>query len=109
MSALRRFKPYPAYKVSDVEWLRRIPAHWQVRRLKTLASVRLSNVDSRAEEARCTMNDPEPALASTPRFTAKQGQYLSFIYYFSKIHGVAPAEADLQSSKYPKSTVLLPG
>jgi len=42
------------------------------------------------------MNDPEPVLASAPRFTAKQGQYLSFIYYFSKIHGVAPAEADLQ-------------
>jgi repressor LexA len=29
-------------------------------------------------------------------FTAKQGQYLAFIYYFTKIHGVAPAEADFQ-------------
>ena len=29
-------------------------------------------------------------------FTAKQGQYLAFIYYFTKIHGMAPAEADLQ-------------
>lgn len=42
------------------------------------------------------MNDPAPALTSAARFTAKQGQYLSFIYYFNKIHGVAPAEADLQ-------------
>jgi len=30
-------------------------------------------------------------------FTPKQGQYLAFIYYYSKIHGRAPAESDLQS------------
>ena len=29
-------------------------------------------------------------------FTPKQGQYLAFIYYYRKIHGRAPAEADLQ-------------
>jgi Mn-dependent DtxR family transcriptional regulator len=29
-------------------------------------------------------------------FTEKQGQYLAFIYYYSKIHGRPPAEADLQ-------------
>lgn len=29
------------------------------------------------------------------RFTEKQGQYLAFIYYYSKIHRRAPAEADL--------------
>jgi len=29
-------------------------------------------------------------------FTPKQGQYLAFIYYFTKIHGRSPAEADLQ-------------
>ena len=29
-------------------------------------------------------------------FTAKQGQYLAFIYYYRKIHGIAPAEADFQ-------------
>jgi DNA-binding MarR family transcriptional regulator len=27
-------------------------------------------------------------------FTPKQGQYLSFIYYYSKLNGAAPAEAD---------------
>ncbi len=30
------------------------------------------------------------------RFTDKQGQYLAFIYYYSKILGEAPAEADMQ-------------
>ncbi len=36
----RRFKPYPAYKDSGVEWLGQIPAHWEVRSLKRTASIR---------------------------------------------------------------------
>ena len=35
-----------------------------------------------------------PSVA--PPFTKKQGQYLAFIYNYSKIHGRAPAEMDLQ-------------
>ena len=31
-----------------------------------------------------------------------QGQYLAFIYYYSKIHGRPPAEADMQ--RYFKTT-----
>ncbi len=30
------------------------------------------------------------------KYTKKQGQYLAFIYYYTKIHGYPPAEADLQ-------------
>src|SRR6266540_697221 len=30
---LRRFRPYPTYKDSGVEWLGEIPAHWAVKRL----------------------------------------------------------------------------
>ncbi len=29
-------------------------------------------------------------------YTGKQGQYLAFIYYYSKMHGRAPAEAEMQ-------------
>ena len=29
-------------------------------------------------------------------YTHKQGQYLAFIHYYSKIHGYPPAEADIQ-------------
>lgn len=29
-------------------------------------------------------------------FTHKQGQYLAFIYYYSKVNGQPPAEADMQ-------------
>jgi type I restriction enzyme S subunit len=32
--ALRRFKPYPTYKDSGVEWLWEIPAHWEVYALR---------------------------------------------------------------------------
>ena len=31
-----------------------------------------------------------------PRLTTKQGRYLAFIYYYTKIHRRPPAEADLQ-------------
>jgi hypothetical protein len=42
--------------------------------------------------------DPAPKLDPTqvPAFTKKQGQYLAFIYNYTKIHGQAPAEADLE-------------
>lgn len=35
--APRRFKRYPAYKESGVEWLGEIPAHWSAKRLKLCA------------------------------------------------------------------------
>ena len=31
-----------------------------------------------------------------PGYTPKQGQYLAFIYYYDKIHGCSPSEADIQ-------------
>jgi len=32
---IEKLKPYPAYKDSGVEWLGKVPEHWEVRRLKT--------------------------------------------------------------------------
>ena len=29
-------------------------------------------------------------------YTATQGQYLALIYYYTKLHGVPPFEADMQ-------------
>ncbi len=29
-------------------------------------------------------------------YTQKQGQYLAFIYYYTKINGIAPAQIDFQ-------------
>jgi repressor LexA len=36
------------------------------------------------------------SAASAPTFTVKQGQYLAFIYWFTKLHRQPPAEADLR-------------
>jgi type I restriction enzyme, S subunit len=35
-TGLRRFKPYPEYRESGIEWLAEVPTHWEVRRLKHL-------------------------------------------------------------------------
>ena len=32
----------------------------------------------------------------TADYTPRQGQYLAFIYYYTKLNGRAPAEADMQ-------------
>ena len=47
--ALRRFKPYPAYKDSGVEWLGEIPAHWEVKRTKYVARLRSGHTPSRLQ------------------------------------------------------------
>ena len=38
-------RPYPAMKDSGVAWLGEVPAHWEVRRLRNVAEMRVSNVD----------------------------------------------------------------
>jgi Mn-dependent DtxR family transcriptional regulator len=35
-------------------------------------------------------------MTNKPRFTELQGQYLAFIYAYTKINGRAPAEAEMQ-------------
>ena len=45
MEDLGKYKPYPAYKESGVEWLGEVPEHWEVKRLKYVADLYLSNVD----------------------------------------------------------------
>ena len=46
----RALKPYPDYKDSGVQWLGKVPAHWEVRRLRTVAEMRVSNVDKHTKE-----------------------------------------------------------
>ena len=40
-----KLAPYPKYKPSGVEWLGDVPAHWEVKRIKSIATYRVSNVD----------------------------------------------------------------
>ena len=45
-----KLTPYPDYKPSGVEWLGDVPAHWEVRRLRNVADMRVSNVDKHAKD-----------------------------------------------------------
>lgn len=42
------------------------------------------------------MSMPENHVANPPAFTATQGQYLAFLYAYSRIHRRPPAERDFQ-------------
>src|SRR3972149_2366739 len=52
---LRRFKPYPAYRNSGVEWLGEIPSHWEVSRLKFVLTAPLKYGANEAAE----LDDPD--------------------------------------------------
>jgi Mn-dependent DtxR family transcriptional regulator len=39
---------------------------------------------------------PRHGASVEPIYTPTQGQYLAFIYYYTKLNGVPPAEADFQ-------------
>ncbi len=46
-----RFRPYPEYRDSGVEWLGNIPAHWRANRLKFLAPARINKLDTKPSDA----------------------------------------------------------
>jgi hypothetical protein len=60
--------------------------------------LRVRVFDSFGEDAFEVIINPAPKSdpSIAPSFTAKQGQYLAFIYNYTKIHGRAPAESDLE-------------
>ncbi len=46
----RRFRPYPQYKDSGVEWLGKIPSHWEARPLKHATALITDRIDGIALE-----------------------------------------------------------
>ena len=48
---MNRYKPYPAYKNSGVEWLGEVPVHWDLTKLKHLASFSGGGTPSRDNPA----------------------------------------------------------
>ena len=50
ITGLRKFKPYPAYKDSGVEWLREIPSEWHTLKLKRIC--RFADGDSLVTDSR---------------------------------------------------------
>ena len=60
--------------------------------------LKVTTFESFGEHAFAVSINPAPKLdpSIAPSFTAKQGQYLAFIYNYTQIHRRAPAELDLQ-------------
>ena len=42
------------------------------------------------------MKDETGYRPTAPTYTAKQGQYLAFIYYYTKLNGRSPAHSDMR-------------
>ncbi|MGI8546835.1 MAG: restriction endonuclease subunit S, partial [Gemmatimonadaceae bacterium] len=59
-------KPYPQYKESGLLWLGRVPAHWEVKRAKSV----LQRVDQRSEYGREELLTVSSARGVVPRRTA---------------------------------------
>lgn len=68
-----------------------------IRRALDALHDRLTALENRFTDAPTSVPQPAPVVnIAASKFTAKQGQYLAFVHYYTKIHGVSPAEADLQ-------------
>lgn len=50
MMIQEKYKPYPKYKLSGVEWIREIPEGWELRKIKWASSITNSNVDKKTEK-----------------------------------------------------------
>lgn len=46
-----RWKNYPIYKESSVEWLGEVPEGWEIQKLKHIAKINLSNVNKKSSES----------------------------------------------------------
>ena len=78
---IRTLTAYPAYKDSGVEWLGKVPEHWEVRRLKRIARLN----PSKSEVPLAMRNDPAVFLSmervgSDGRFDASEVRPISAIW-----------------------------
>ena len=72
---VRTGQPYPAYKESGVEWLEKVPEHWEVRRVKSLSLVKRGASPRPIADAKYFDEDGEYAWVRISDVTASE-QYL---------------------------------
>lgn len=61
---MSHYKSYPAYKDSGVEWLGRVPEHWQVKRLKFIATVQTGVAKGKDNVGKDTIEVPYLRVAN---------------------------------------------
>ena len=52
---MSQYRAYPAYKDSGIEWIGQVPEHWEVKRLRHIASFTNSNVDKKSYDGQKTV------------------------------------------------------
>ena len=100
----RRFKPYPVYRDSGVEWLGNAPGHWQVQRTKHVARLRSGHTPSRQHPeywVDCTI--PWFGLADVWQRRDGRQEYVAETSEKISALGLANSAARL----LPKGTVIL--
>jgi len=69
----------------------------RVRRTLDAVHDRLAKLEAEyTDERQAPVATSQPEMWFRTPFTPRQGQYLAFIYYYTKVHRRPPAEADLQ-------------
>lgn len=68
---------------------------WAGRLLGTAGRARMEADDRRRGPEK--IDDPAGHAPAKASYTARQGQYLAFIHYYTKLHGRSPSEADMRS------------
>lgn len=61
---MSHYKPYPVYKDSGVEWLGRVPEHWQTKRLKHIANVQTGVAKGKDNQGKDTIVVPYLRVAN---------------------------------------------
>jgi type I restriction enzyme S subunit len=61
---MSHYKPYPVYKDSGVEWLGQVPQHWQVKRLKFIATVQTGVAKGKDNNGKDTLEVPYLRVAN---------------------------------------------
>lgn len=99
-----RYKPYPSYRDSGVEWLGEIPAQWKARRTKYVARLESGHTHSRGNPAYwkdCTI--PWSTLADVWQIRDGGREYISETREKVSELGLSRSAARL----LPKGTVIL--
>ncbi|MBN2575599.1 MAG: restriction endonuclease subunit S, partial [Deltaproteobacteria bacterium] len=100
MSA-RRWKPYPAYKDSGVEWLGEIPAGWEVTRIKWAAKMESGHTPDKKVDSYWQGGDiPWVSLADTGQL--REVDYIATTAVMTTSDGIAHSSAHV----LPEGTVV---
>jgi type I restriction enzyme S subunit len=109
----RRFRPYPKYKDSGVEWLGEIPEHWQVKALKRLFRVESGSTPKSGEpdywDGDIPWVTPDDLGKLPDKVLAKSGRCLTMLGYASCGTRMVPCGSLVLSTRAPIGHLAIAG